>query len=300
MVAFWGIPGYTSKGIYKELQKRFGSSVQNYIIAARTAQGYVEMQRSTIEDRAEIVSKWQAAQVDSIKRSSKASGSQQGPGTRLSSTSSKSKSTVASAEPLASDKLNNAGEASMEEAIEASVEATSRGNTEEDAMIERAIRASIAELQGLPHELDDDEAFRQAVETSMADARSGYARTDRRAKGLWGTEQTTSPRNGGGSGKESTSYLTVTDDPNIHSDDDENIRTAIKNSRLVAPNTSTDTAIVIAKDHDDIEAALEASRQHEADQAKKSKMESSEEEIVMNYVIKQSLLEEELRRKGNG
>lgn len=36
----YGLPGYAMKGIYKEVQRHFGKSVDNYIIAARTAQGW--------------------------------------------------------------------------------------------------------------------------------------------------------------------------------------------------------------------------------------------------------------------
>ena len=37
---FYSLPGYAMKGIYKEVQRRYGKSVENYIIAARTAQGW--------------------------------------------------------------------------------------------------------------------------------------------------------------------------------------------------------------------------------------------------------------------
>lgn len=66
--AIFGIPGYTMKGMYKEMQARFGSSVQNYIIAARTAQGYDEWQASTPQERAEIVRRWKSLQKDLKKK----------------------------------------------------------------------------------------------------------------------------------------------------------------------------------------------------------------------------------------
>lgn len=56
--AIWGIPGYTSQGIYKELQKQFGPSVDNYIIASRTAQGYEDVRNASVEERASIVKHW--------------------------------------------------------------------------------------------------------------------------------------------------------------------------------------------------------------------------------------------------
>ena len=60
----WGIPGYTAKGVYREVAKHFGKSVQNYIIAARTAQGYEEWKNSTPEHRAEIVAAWHSSKLE--------------------------------------------------------------------------------------------------------------------------------------------------------------------------------------------------------------------------------------------
>ncbi|EXJ90385.1 hypothetical protein A1O1_03486 [Capronia coronata CBS 617.96] len=60
----WGLPGYTAKGIYAEVAKYFGSSVQNYIIAARVAQGYDEWKSSTPEERAQIVSAWKDSKLE--------------------------------------------------------------------------------------------------------------------------------------------------------------------------------------------------------------------------------------------
>lgn len=69
--AMWGIPGYTAKGIYAELQKHFGSSVQNYIIAARTAQGYEEWKNSTPEERVSVITNWKSTQLELHKRGKK-------------------------------------------------------------------------------------------------------------------------------------------------------------------------------------------------------------------------------------
>lgn len=62
--AIWGLPGYTFKGIYAEVQKHFGSSVQNYIIAARTAQGYEEWKASSVEQRSTIIAAWKSTQFE--------------------------------------------------------------------------------------------------------------------------------------------------------------------------------------------------------------------------------------------
>lgn len=60
----WGLPGYTAKGAYAEIVKHFGSSVQNYIIAARTAQGYEEWKNSSPEVRSHIVNGWKDSKLE--------------------------------------------------------------------------------------------------------------------------------------------------------------------------------------------------------------------------------------------
>jgi UDP:flavonoid glycosyltransferase YjiC (YdhE family) len=69
--AVWGIPGYTSKGIYAEISKRFGASVQNYIISARTAQGYEDWNNSSPEERLSIVAAWNSAPIQARKNGRK-------------------------------------------------------------------------------------------------------------------------------------------------------------------------------------------------------------------------------------
>ncbi|RMZ75605.1 hypothetical protein DV737_g5216, partial [Chaetothyriales sp. CBS 132003] len=65
--AIWGIPGYTAKGLYSELRKHFGSSVQNYVIAARTAQGYEDWKKATPEQYARVVTAWKSSKLETKK-----------------------------------------------------------------------------------------------------------------------------------------------------------------------------------------------------------------------------------------
>jgi hypothetical protein len=59
----WAVPGYAMKGIYQEMIKNKGKSVQNYIIAARIAQGYEEANGMSDKDRDAIVSQWKYVKV---------------------------------------------------------------------------------------------------------------------------------------------------------------------------------------------------------------------------------------------
>ena len=51
-------------GIYKELQKFCGSSVQNYIAASRTVQGYEDWKASDEEERQEVIRRWREVQPE--------------------------------------------------------------------------------------------------------------------------------------------------------------------------------------------------------------------------------------------
>ncbi|KAI0626095.1 Glycosyltransferase family 1 protein [Pyrenophora tritici-repentis] len=54
----WSVPGYAMKGLYQEMVKNKGKDVQNYIIAARVAQGYEEAAGVTQEERDAVVKIW--------------------------------------------------------------------------------------------------------------------------------------------------------------------------------------------------------------------------------------------------
>jgi len=56
--ALFGIPSHMMKGVHKEVQKRFGSSVQTYIVTSRTAQGYQEWVLGGVEEKEDVVERW--------------------------------------------------------------------------------------------------------------------------------------------------------------------------------------------------------------------------------------------------
>jgi hypothetical protein len=58
--AIWGLPGYAFMGVHREIRKMFGSSVLNYIIAARTAKGFEDAQACSPEERASIIHQWKS------------------------------------------------------------------------------------------------------------------------------------------------------------------------------------------------------------------------------------------------
>lgn len=67
LTAILSVPGYTFKGIYKELRKSRGKNVENFIIAARTADGIDDWNESTALERDQIVSCWHKLQAEKRK-----------------------------------------------------------------------------------------------------------------------------------------------------------------------------------------------------------------------------------------
>lgn len=322
--AIWGLPGYTFKGIYKELQKHLGSSVQNYIVAARTAQGYDEWHNSSQKERLEVVSRWQSIQVEVEKEKQLAKHDNlYGRHCYLKLTNEERKKLLAEkGKQKKNAKGNAAGDAfaethaphsvvaqvqnsqesdpgpdgaDFEEAIRESVAATSRGNPEEDQMIERAIRASVRELYLASKEDDDNEAIQRAIQASVAEAiqsRSGD-RSEIRP---------TSLDRAGDHKKELAAALqrsvqgnqkSEKPGPLVDFDDDEDIKAAVERSK----STPTEQPMG-GKDEQDFQTAIELSRKanEELEQGlNESKMET-EEAIVLEYVKRQSLAEEEFKK----
>lgn len=176
-------------GIHKEIKKLFGTNVTNYIISARTAQGYENWRSSTREERVDIIARWNEKKferrskrkvhrikapeyraVDTFDERTnihEQRGSQQDKRTKQNPILSSSGPSASSESPLGSVEQ-------FEQAIKASVASTSTGNAEEDMMIERAIRASVRELQSAEDEaLTEQQAIDRAIQASVTEANKG-------------------------------------------------------------------------------------------------------------------------------
>ena len=302
--------------------------MQNYIIAARTAQGYEDWRTSSQEERVDIVARWHAAQDELGKQkkqwgsrrtrlpqpdvpknyASDACGKQKA--NRKDRTKEEEKLTSAPeltgsvSERTPSVSLSNSGiptnDNDLEDAVRKSVAATSRGNTEEDAMIARAIRASLLELQRASKQGDDHDAYQGAIQASITEASrtrpQSMTTQDRESsisnehnaeleaalhKSLYGQDGMDEPQQ---------DHLDRDwDDSGVEIDDDENIKFALEQSKQLGFSRPS-------KEDEDLQRAL---KQSEDDHKKQEQAKSavwSEEEIVLEYIKKQSLAEEAHRQ----
>jgi len=305
-------------GIHKEVRKLFGSSILNYIISARTAQGYDHWKASTREEQLDIINRWNEhkSELQSERQRVLLEGPEGQETGHLSprgflqtrhlsfderkklhedrrikreQTRSKTYSEHTTKCPFcrrAAPHRHNEGHPledaetpttstadvdheEFERAIKASVAATSKGDPEEDLMIERAIRASVRELQRPEGSaLSEQEALDRAIKASVAEAASERARGPK--------DGTLSP-----SDPEFTAILEKSLQASLH---DSLHTTGTEKFPQIDPDT----------DDDEINRALEASKVTHEEHLSRTK---TEEEIVMEYVKRQSLVEEEHKKK---
>lgn len=316
-------------GIYKELQKLFGSSVQNYIIAARTAQGYEDWRKSTVEERLVVVGRWHEIQIQLGKEKQQVGlNSIHGPQgflkkrhksfddrrkiredkkrqekdqrAKLTSKAQSNRSgcinSLRHARTYPTVSMTDSDNATFEEAIQTSVAATSQGDSEQDKLIERAIRASVLELQSASREGDNDEAIQRAIQASIMEATR--ARTEKLKSGSTtamddlndheeqlnlALHRSISMHDEADQREQHPISDDDLDDSGIDTDDDENMKSAIDQSKMTHRGDSlSDEDADLQKA---IQESIKAHEEHElvVDRAK------AEENEVLKHVERLSL-----------
>jgi len=203
---------------------------------------------------------------------------------------------MSSSNDSSSERSRNSVDAEYERAIQESVRQTSRGNAEEDAQIEEAIRQSVMAMrrqgQGLPMPGNSPTQPEQATPMPTGTAvperdinifkDKEYEITDEEYQNL--IEQAI--QNSVGQGSENTAQQggSVED-------------AAVAEKRAIEESLQSHAAQTQGTtgegDDEEMRKAIEASMQDE----KQRNTERSEEDVVMEYVKKQSLAEEEYRKK---
>lgn len=189
-------------------------------------------------------------------------------------------------------------EMAFEEAIRQSVTATSTGNLEEDEMIEKAIRASVAELRRASKEDNENDTIERAIQASISQAKRTQSTEDSSDR----------PKSGGDHDAELEEALRLSmqgydgsvdsgqhhlhrdwDDSGVDTDDDENMKQALDNSKF----SRTSPPLY---DDEELQRALKQSQEDQRTRKLSDSAARSEEDIVLEYIKKQSLAEEEHRR----
>ncbi|RBR07804.1 uncharacterized protein FIESC28_10497 [Fusarium coffeatum] len=328
---FWSIPAYTMQGFDAEISRYFSKSVQNYIISSRAVQGQHEMQEATPGERNDVVQRWHnfASDLDKFyrwKKKENVAGKQpeetrqyspeavhERPRTgwlhtknlsfeerkklhadkeawerKNSGTSvSQSKSSGASNTPTQSSE-----DEEFEKAIQTSIQETSRGNAEEDAQVEAAMRESINAVR---QRSESDEAPPLPLKDSSIFKDAEYRITDEEYQAL--VEQAIQQSLGNDVALPEYSKMSASGGTDTASNppagstyhDDKELQQAIEASKKQSPPPLPPRE----ENDEDFERAIAASKEA----MEKESSQRTEEDIVMEYVKKQSLAEEEYRKK---
>jgi UDP:flavonoid glycosyltransferase YjiC (YdhE family) len=338
--ALFGIPSYMMKGVHKEVQKLFGSSVQNYIIASRTAQGYEEWLQSSDAEKQDVIVRWRLIQkclkkkrnsdemVWDILEAQQNMNMEEREALQNHRRAASSAQSANSADTLTQDResviltlrrsesplspANTAPEESLgaveiNDTVRPSVQEMPRRGAEEDANLERAIQENSSQLHHQQQETADhqthEENLRQAIAASEAEAQR-HAREaleyEKQLKKV--TAQSLREQRWRGSDREWESDIGLDDE------DHEELERASKRPGKMPENTGagagTSSGVQQHHSYDPSHLAGTTQSQFEAQQqerqGEKTTQEKAEEETVMEYIKKQSLLEQGYRNKGKG
>lgn len=350
--AFWGIPGYTMKGIHREIQKLQISDADKQILTSRIAISEAELHQSSLSEQKAALAKWATVRIEPKRPMKdvfngsfmKGKGKERKktneslpyyphdlPGTPTMAISSPTTEMTTEAAPYTPGVLQQVAsydDDELERAIQQSVRVTSQGNAQHDAAVEAAIRASVAEMQNVARNnptqtLDEEEeAYQRAIRASMAetsrfnaaggggwggsggadewgsyDKKTGVVAADRDLELEEALKQSLVERGGPIMQDEAEFERALRESEmfaeGARGDDEDELQRALRESRRhdKMPQGSTDD-----RDEDLLKAIEESRRLDEEKEAKRI----AEEKIVMDYVIKASLEEQEYGRRRNG
>jgi hypothetical protein len=285
-----GILGHSMKGVHKELQKIYGGNVENHIAASRVAQGHEEWLQSSEAEKEDVIVRWKLIQkhlkkkktadivrdVLEAQRKSKPENEEEGRngGRKTSVAQSLNGTDEVTQANSTTGELQEENDTS--EAIRLSVQETRRGDVQENTESERAIRESLSQPQHERQEAIDYEELRQTINCSIADAERQASEALEFEKQLkLVIAQSLNEQ------RQTRNY----NEWHAHAENS-NINTTTKGGSLPSYDGKHVQGIT--------QSAFEARHQGE-----KTTHEKMEEEVVMEYVKKQSLLEAH-HSKGKG
>ncbi|KAH8821983.1 putative glucosyl/glucuronosyl transferase [Xylogone sp. PMI_703] len=337
--ALFGIPGYFMKGVHKEVQKLFGSNVQDYIVASRVAQGYEEWLQSSDAAKQDVIVRWKLIQKylkkkrnpdemvqdileaqrkmsmeDSEARqnceytasSAQSANSADGPTQDPESAILPMGGSQSALYPANTTPGESLGAIEINDTIRPSVQETSHRDAEENPNIEWPIQENLAQIQRQRQEAADHQAeqgsLRQTIAASEAEAQryaSEALEYDKLLKRVMAQSL--------GERRQRASESEWDSARDLDEDEDDEFGGSIRKSEEMAEKVATVAGgppnIQHTSSYDSGHLTGTTQIEFKAQQGErreKTAQERTEEEIVMEYVKKQSLLEIHHQNKGKG
>ncbi|KAF2833730.1 UDP-Glycosyltransferase/glycogen phosphorylase [Ophiobolus disseminans] len=304
--AMLGVLGHSMKGVHKEVQKLYGSNVQTYIITSRTAQGYEEWLQSSEAEKEDVITRWGLIQKYLKKKQhgtedlvrdiletqlaksvpASTANSSVAPHRQYDSPTPTEGATQSSSSSTSVAPGRTLGATEVDETIRQVVHETSRGDTDEDADVEQAIQESVSQLHRHRQAAADDEAHQKTLRQAMAMSQADAQRQARESSEY--EEQLTQ-----------VIAQSLRDQRLGEFDDSALEQGATPHTEAAARSGDTSSLSERPPSYDHGHVAGTTQVDFEAQQrSEKSAQEKTEEEIVMEYIKKQSLLEAHHQGKG--
>ncbi|KAG4441096.1 hypothetical protein IFR05_003450 [Cadophora sp. M221] len=301
--ALWGIPAYMMKGVYKEVQNMFGSNVQNYIVASRTAQGYEEWLQSSDAEKEDVIERWKLIQKYLKKKQTRDDLMRDVLQEQQRKTREKGGHTSTSTR-LASVSL---GAADVNQHIPQSVQNVSREDSEEIGNWGRPVQCDVSQARHQQQESRNYQASEQSWQEAMAASEAAAQRyateeLEHEAQLRRVVEQSLREQ------RQSNGRTERESDMSFDVENEEQFEQArrisghlIENGATVAGSSQRDQLPrLYASGHLAGTTRSQFEAQEQGRSGEKTAQEKTEEYIVMAYVAKQSLLEMEHRGKSKG
>jgi hypothetical protein len=323
--AMLGLLGHSMKGVHKELQKTYGSDVQNYIIASRVAQGYEEWLLSSDAEKEDIIVRWklirkylkqkrtpdemvrdvlEAQHTMSMEGRRSESSVQLTNGADVHHPNAESYTPATGSSHVHSQSANTAheglpGATETNRAYHPSSYDISREHIEDDTSGGQSMQEDVSRLQHQRQEAAVEETLRQAIAFSEAESRRQTNEALEYEKELErAMEQSLREQKQGCSDSERKLDMGLKDEDGAKLEQEKaKFGKMTEQAAAVASvqqSTSYDQGHIGGTTQSEFEA------QHQKQEGVKSAQEKTEEEIVLEYVKKQSLLESHHRNKGKG
>lgn len=321
------------KGVHAEIRSKFHHSVDKYVVTSRIVQGQTDLRSATVQEMQDIIMRFNSMGTDlrglyvlkykektasELPAGQPATASQDDPNdlpdsppktgfwnTRHLSLEERRKLHEKKDEWKRKKREQAAGvspsaeppeDPGMERAIRESVNQTSRGDPNEDAMIEAQIRSSVKEMRRIAEEQRRQEQQRQLGDWKQrpSEPSAPPAWADEKRAGGPGAAEEITDEEFEALIAEAARQSVIAQQQQHQGGEDEDLERALRESESQAAAAAGHGGESGA-DEELRRAMEESERAHREDLARRT-TERSEEEVIMEYVKKQSLAEEEFRR----
>ncbi|KAK5680779.1 hypothetical protein LTS10_006535 [Elasticomyces elasticus] len=310
--ALFGVPAYAMKGVHKEVQKLIGSNVQSYIVASRTTQGFEEWLESSEAEKQDVIVRWELVQkytkkkkrdpdemvrdmLEAQRKRNVEAGRSAGPVSLAEVTDARTRDSGSMIHVNGSQFDMCHANTNHDELMRATDTDGSIRLSHEDSDVERAIQDTVSQLQRqrrpVPDRRTDEHRSGQAAFGEAGDAQRHTSEDEQLEPVRFQSDR--EQRSSGDSDWES----------NIALDDDEDEE--FERSEKAAAMAGASPAVQQPPSYDQAHVAGTTQSEFEAQQQEqpreKTAQEKTEEEVVLEYVKKQTLLEaQHHQNKGKG